>query len=130
MISQETILDALKTVKYPGYSRDIISFGLVKEFTVANGVVNVAMQMTSANAEVVEHIKAEIERALKNVPGVKRVQMDVRMPAPGQAPAGNNPFANQTRVPGVRRVIAVASGKGGVGKSTCAVNLACALQYL
>ena len=130
MISQETILDALKTVKYPGYSRDIISFGLVKEFTVANGVVNVAMQMTSANAEVVEHIKAEIERALKNVPGVKNVQMDVRMPAPGQTPAGNNPFANQARVPGVKRVIAIASGKGGVGKSTCAVNVACALQYL
>ncbi len=130
MISQETILDALKTVKYPGYSRDIISFGLVKEFTVANGVVNITMQMTSVNAEVAEHIKGEVERVLKNVPGVKKVQMDVRMPAPGQTPGGNNPFANQTRVPGVKRVIAIASGKGGVGKSTCAVNVACALQYL
>jgi ATP-binding protein involved in chromosome partitioning len=129
MLSQEAILDALKTVKYPGYSRDIVSFGLVKEFSIANGVVNIAIQLTSGNAGIAEQIKSEVERALKNLPGVKKVQLDVRISAAGQAPGGNNPFANQARVPGVKRIIAIASGKGGVGKSTCAVNLACALQH-
>ena len=56
--------------------------------------------------------------------------MDVRQPASGQPAGGANPFANQKGVPGVKRVIAVASGKGGVGKSTCSANLACALAHL
>jgi ATP-binding protein involved in chromosome partitioning len=130
MVSQEAILDALKTVKYPGYSRDIISFGLVKDISVEHGDVTVSIQLTSANTGVVEQIKNETERVLKSVSGVNRVSVDIRLPAPGQASgAPPNPFTNQARVPGIKQIIAIASGKGGVGKSTCAVNLACALQH-
>ncbi len=128
MVSQEVILDALKSVKYPGYSRDIVSFGLVKDISSAHGEVGVLIQLNSANAGVAEQIKTEAERVLKNVAGVNRVFVDIRLAAPGQAPGAGNPFANQARVPGIKQIIAVASGKGGVGKSTCAVNLACALQ--
>ncbi len=130
MLSQETILDALKTVRYPGYSRDIVSFGLVKEISAANGAVSVSLQLPSANGEAAQQIRTDAELALKDLPGVQRVHVEIKVPAAGPAPGTTNPFANQARVPGVKRVIAVASGKGGVGKSTCAANLACALQHL
>jgi len=129
MLTQEDIKNALKAVKYPGYSRDIISFGLVKDISVAHGTVSVLLQLTSPNPDAAQQIKADAERALKKVPGVSRVQVEVQQPAAGQAAPGN-PFANQSKVAGVKRVVAIASGKGGVGKSTVSVNLACALKHL
>src|SRR5215469_13638636 len=129
MVSQDTILDALKTVKYPGYSRDIVSFGLVKDIQVAHGDVAVFIQLSSSGAGVAEQIKGETERVLKSLPGINRLSVDVQVPSPGQTHGAANPFANQARVPGIKQIIAIASGKGGVGKSTCAANLACALQH-
>ena len=129
MLTQTDIQNALKAVKYPGYSRDIVSFGLVKDIAIAGGTVTVAMQLTSANPEAAQQIKTEAERILKNLPGVNQVHVEVRQPAAGQT-APQNPLAGQKGVPGVKRVVAVASGKGGVGKSTVAVNLACALTHL
>jgi ATP-binding protein involved in chromosome partitioning len=129
VITQDDIKNALAAVKYPGYSRDIVSFGLVKDISIANGAVSVMIQLTSPNPEAAQQIKAESERVLKNLPGVNHIHVEVRQPAAGQsAPA--NPFSNQTKVSGVKKIIAVASGKGGVGKSTCSVNLTCALQHL
>ncbi|MGH7950826.1 MAG: Mrp/NBP35 family ATP-binding protein [Limisphaerales bacterium] len=129
MLTQDDIKNALTAVKYPGYSRDIISFGLVKEISIANGAVSVTMQLTSANPEAAQQIKNESERVLKNLPDVKNVHVEIKMPVAGQtAPA--NPFSNQNKVSGVKRIIAIASGKGGVGKSTCSANLACALTHL
>ena len=129
MLTQADIKNALAAVKYPGFSRDIVSFGLVKEISAANGAVSVTMQLTSAHPEVAQQIKTESERVLKSLPGVTRVHVEVKLPAGGQTAPGNA-FASQNKVPGVKRVIAVASGKGGVGKSTCSVNLACALKHL
>src|SRR5580693_8394264 len=129
MLTQADIQNALKTVKYPGFSRDIVSFGLVKEVSMANGAVSVALQLTSPNPDAARQIKAEAEQLLKQLPGVNHVIVEVRQPATGQ-PAAAGAFANQTKMPGVKRIIAIASGKGGVGKSTCSANLACALEHL
>src|SRR5204862_8125402 len=87
---------------------------------------------TSGNAEIAQHIKSESEKAIRALGGVEHVHVNVLMPttAPGAAPVQQSPWQNQNKVPGIQRVVAVASGKGGVGKSTVSVNLACALQQL
>ena len=116
MLTQEIIQNALKAVKYPGYSRDIVSFGLIKEISAANGAVSVTMELSTANADAARQIKEDSERVLKDLPGVSHVVVTGRQPSGGAAaPKGG---AGQNRVPGVKRVIAIASGKGGVGKST------------
>jgi ATP-binding protein involved in chromosome partitioning len=129
MISEQQITDALKAVKYPGYSRDIVSFGIVKHIASANGAVNVTIQLTSANAEAAQKIKTDAEQVLRGLAGVQLVSVQVNQPAaPASGQPASAPVAN--KVPGIKRIVAVASGKGGVGKSTCSVNLACALQHL
>jgi ATP-binding protein involved in chromosome partitioning len=127
MLNEGQITEALKSVKYPGYSRDIVSFGLVKEISAANGGVSVALQLSNAAPEIAAQLKTEAEAALRNLPGVQRVHIDVRNTA---ATGGPNPWANQNRVPGIKHIVAVASGKGGVGKSTASVNIACGLRHL
>ena len=130
MLTEEVIKNALKAVKYPGYNRDIVSFGLVKQIATKDGAVSVSMQLTTHNPEVANQIKAESERVLQALPGVSQVHVEVNQHGAPQAAAPQSPWAQQQKVPGIRRIVAVASGKGGVGKSTVSVNLACALQHL
>jgi ATP-binding protein involved in chromosome partitioning len=128
MLNEDQIKEVLKSVKYPGYSRDIISFGLVKEIAAANGAVSVTLQLTNASPEIAAQIKSETERSIRALPGVQGVHVNIRNSA--AATAAPTPWANQNRVPGIKRIVAVASGKGGVGKSTASVNIACGLRHL
>ena len=93
------------------------------------GAVSVTIQLTSANNEAAQKIKADAEQVLRGLAGVQMVSVQVQQPA---APAGSQPpgVAQPNKVQGIKRIVAVASGKGGVGKSTCSVNLPCALQHL
>ena len=125
MTLEQSIEDALKGVNYPGYSRDIVSFGLVKNIATANGSASIALELTTHNPEVAAQLKAAVETATTTVEGIDRAMVQIKMPPAGEAPASGQ--AGPNRMPGINKVIAVASGKGGVGKSTCAVNLACAL---
>src|SRR5512141_1274533 len=135
MLREEDVKTALRSVKYPGYNRDVVSFGLVKHVAIKDGAVSVTMNLTSGNPEVARQIRTESETALRALTGVSSVMVEVNQAgaAPGAAPStagAQSPWSQQARVPGIQRIIAVASGKGGVGKSTVSVNLACALQHL
>ena len=130
MITEAEIQTALRTINYPGYSRDIVSFGLVKNIAAKNGAVSVSMQLTSNNPQIADQIKAEIERALKALPGVTLVHVDVQRSVGAPPTTPQSPWMQQNQVPGIRHVVAIASGKGGVGKSTVSVNVACSLQRL
>ena len=120
MTLEEQIQEALKGVNYPGYSRDIVSFGLVKGVAAANGSAGIDLELTTHNPEVAAQLNTECEAAVKAVDGIERAMVQIKMPPAGQAPAGGGQ-AKPNRIPGINKVIAVASGKGGVGKSTLAL---------
>src|SRR6266566_817270 len=124
-ISEEQVKNALKSVKYPGFTRDIVSFGLIKSVNIDNGEVTVQLALTTNDPNVPAAIKNDAERALLTIEEVRsaKVLIDIHAP-PGGAGAGMAAM----RIPGVRHIIAVASGKGGVGKSTVAANLAVTLE--
>lgn len=130
MMNEESIRERLKTVKYPGYSRDIVSFGFVKEVAVGNGAVSVSVELTSTTPDVQRQIKNDCENALRALPDVKSIHVDVKSAAATSGSPTVGAGANQSGIPGVRRVVAIASGKGGVGKSTVSANLSCALASL
>ena len=116
---------ALKAVKYPGFSRDIVSFGLVKSIQIDDGEIKVQLALATNDPNVPAAIKNDAERALREIEGVRSAKVLIDIHAP---PRGAGADMGATRIPGVRHVIAVASGKGGVGKSTVAANLAVALE--
>ena len=129
MPSPNEILAELKKVKYPGFTRDIVSFGIIKDIEVASAGVTVSLTMASAKPEVVEKIVAEVKATVAAMAGVPAVNVQIEQPA-ATAPKAAAGMAQPRTIAGVKHIVAVASGKGGVGKSTVAVNLALAMHAL
>src|SRR5690349_10127366 len=122
-ITEQFVRERLATVKYPGFSRDILSFGLVKNIRSEGNDVFVQMALATNDPAVPSAIKRDSDEALTSMPGVGNVKVTIDIQAPAQSPP-----PGATEIPGIKHIIAVASGKGGVGKSTVAANLAIALQ--
>ncbi|HEY4642985.1 MAG TPA: Mrp/NBP35 family ATP-binding protein [Thermoanaerobaculia bacterium] len=126
MPTQEQVLEALKSVRFPGLSRDIVSFGFIHDLRVEGTEVIFTVRFQTENPAVGQQIARDAESAVRAVPGVTNVHVSLdigsRQPA-AAAPQGGI-------LPGVKYKIAVASGKGGVGKSTVSTNLALALRTL
>lgn len=130
------IQTALKSVKFPGFSRDIVSFGLIREIELDGTNALIGVEITTADQAIPEQIAAEIKTAVGALDGIDEVKVRMEISKPTQQPSPAGPGSTNTAPTGsptmqkVKYAIAVASGKGGVGKSTVTTNLACALQNL
>jgi ATP-binding protein involved in chromosome partitioning len=129
-ITSDTLLEELRKIPYPGYSRDIVSFGIVRGAKFHEGIVSVRLELTTDKPEILETIKQQAEARLAALPGVDRVFVETQATAPSARPGAGPAAQDRQLIPGVRHKIAVASGKGGVGKSTVAVNVAISLASL
>ncbi len=124
-MTPDFVREALRHVRYPGFSRDIVSFGLVKDVTCEPGVTTVKIEIQTRDPKVPEQIFRDAHAVLDPLPDIGTVKVQIEVKDAPAAAGGAD--AGKSSIPGVKRIIAVASGKGGVGKSTVAANLAVAL---
>jgi len=129
-LTEEKVLEVLKTVRFPGLSRDIVSFGFVKDLAIGGGNVSFRLEIMTESPRAAEEIQRDATEKLRALPGVSAVTIRLDVQQPGPAPprgAAGVPPPQANILQEVRFKVAVASGKGGVGKSTVAANLALAL---
>jgi len=125
-LSPESVRNILKSVKYPGFTRDIVSFGLVNDITVEGSRVNIGILLPKPDNQIEDQIKESVRKTLLESSGISEVSINI-----GSREQKSQPKEPEKgKIPDIKYYIAVASGKGGVGKSTVAVNLAIAISKL
>ncbi len=123
--TKDAVFRALRKVNYPGFSRDIVSFGLVHGVLMEGATARIGLVTAHLDEATQQEIARAAAIAALEVPGVEDVTLQIGFPPRSQQKKKETPAPRA--LPGVAHVVAVASGKGGVGKSTVAVNLAVAL---
>src|SRR5256885_6785144 len=125
-LDQAQVLAALRSVKDPELHKDIVTLGMVKHVEVSDsGAVSVRVELTTPACPLREVIERDVKQALRNI-GATQVQVELTAHTRGPAPGAGG--QRRDILPQVKNVIAVGAGKGGVGKSTLAVNIAVGLQ--
>ena len=125
----EAVWQVLQTITFPGLSRDIVSFGFVDQVTVEGSEAKVELQISTHKTKEAQELREQIRDRVTEIPGIEKVRVELQLTMPTSA-AQQATSQNPNLIPEVRHVVAVASGKGGVGKSTVAANLAVRLGQL